>query len=473
MLPIVAIVGRPNVGKSTLYNVLTRTRDAIVADQPGVTRDRQYGVCRMSRSPFIVVDTGGLLDETSQTHIASHIKRQANAAIEEADLVLFILDAKAGLHPLDRDIAKQLRTQNKIVLLVANKVDGQEINDVLSEATRLGFPEVHTISAAHQRGIAPLLDTVASKLGFAEIDETLDADDAATADLPKHCRVAFIGRPNVGKSTLVNRLMNEERVLAFDQPGTTRDSIYIPLERGGKQYTLIDTAGIRRKAKVDEALEKFSIIKALQAIEVAHVVVVLLDATAGVTEQDSTVIGHALEAGRSIIIAINKWDGLERSDRSRVEHEMDFRLSFISFAKRVPISALHGSGLGELLKAVDHAYLASIKEFSASELTEALNIAFEKAQPPLIRGHAAKLRYAHQGGRRPPRVVMHGSRLTKLPESYKRYLENFLRERYKLVGTPIRLEFKDGDNPFKDKKNVLTTRQVQKKRRLMRHVKHR
>jgi GTPase len=462
ILPVVAIVGRVNVGKSTLYNALTKTRDAIVSDMPGVTRDRQYGVCRNGEREFIVVDTGGLGEPDSE--LAEYVGKQARIAIEEADVVVFLVDARAGMLPDDFELARELRKTTKPVLLVANKTDGLDPNRVQAEVSELGMPEYYQIAAAHFRGVTDLTDEIIAHLPDRFIDEN------ATEDEDK-IRVAIVGRPNVGKSTLVNRLLGEERVLAFDRPGTTRDSIEVEVTRDGQAFTLIDTAGIRRRPRVSEAVEKFSVIKALQSIEHANVAIVMIDAQQGVSEQDNAIIGHVLDSGRALILALNKWDGLERHERTHVESELDRRLDYIPWAIRVPISALHGSGLGELTKALKRAHRSATKAFSASELTETVNRAFEAYQPPLVNGRTAKLRYCHQGGRNPPRVVIHGNRLGTLPDAYKRYLENYIRDKFKLVGTPIRLETRDGVNPFEGKKNELTDRQIQKKRRLMRHSK--
>ncbi len=463
MLPAVALVGRPNVGKSTLYNVLTRTRDAIVSDMPGVTRDRLYGVCRLAERPMVVVDTAGLTE--SEDVLAKGMAGQSWAAIAESDVVCLVVDARDGLLPDDREIVQRIRALGKRMVLVINKTDGLDPLDAQAEFSPLGIEATIGISAAHQRGITELLQAVLERLPPVETASE-EAPD------PKTIRLAIVGRPNVGKSTLVNRLLGEERVLAMDMPGTTRDAIRVPVERDGQKFLLIDTAGIRRKARVEEAVEKFSVIKALQAIEEANVVVVVLDAQQSYTEQDAHILGHVLESGRALVLAINKWDGLSVRERTQVKQRLDWGLDFAAFAKRIPISALHGSGLGELMAAVNLAHRSAMREFNTKELTEAINAAFEAYQPPLVRGRVAKLRYAHQGGRNPPRVVIHGSRLASLPDSYKRYLENYLRKRYRLSGTPVFLEFREGENPFAGRRNELTERQVRKRRRMLRHVKH-
>lgn len=462
ILPVVAIVGRVNVGKSTLYNALTKTRDAIVSDMPGVTRDRQYGVCRHGSRHFLVIDTGGMGEPDSE--LAEYVGRQARLAIDEADVVVFLVDARAGMLPDDFELARELRRAKAPVLLVANKTDGIDPNRVQAEISELGLPEFYQIAAAHNRGVTDLTDEIIAHLPEPVRDENAEVDD-------NKIRVAIVGRPNVGKSTLVNRLLGEERVLAYDRPGTTRDSIEVEVVRDDQAFTLIDTAGIRRRPKVHEAVEKFSVIKALQSIEHANVAVVMIDAKQGVSEQDNAIIGHVLDAGRALILALNKWDGLERHERTAVENELDRRLDYVPWAIKVPISALHGSGLGELTKALKRAHRSATRAFTPSDLTESINKAFDAYQPPLVNGRTAKFRYCHQGGRNPPRIVIHGNRLSTLPESYKRYLENFIRDRYRMIGTPIRLELRDGVNPFEGKKNVLTDRQVQKKRRLLRFSK--
>lgn len=462
ILPVVAIVGRVNVGKSTLYNAMTKTRDAIVSDMPGVTRDRQYGVCRHGVRHFVIVDTGGLGEPDSE--LAEYVGKQARVAVEEADVVVFLVDARAGMLPDDFELARELRRSHKPVMLVANKTDGIDPNRVQADISELGLPDFYQIAAAHNRGVTDLVEEI-----IAHLPEPLINLDALEDD--QKIRIAIVGRPNVGKSTLVNRLLGEDRVLAYDKPGTTRDSIEVEVTRDGQSFTLIDTAGIRRRPKVSEAVEKFSVIKALQSIEHANVVVVMIDAQQGVSEQDNAIIGHVLDAGRALILALNKWDGLERHERTAVERELERRLDYVPWAIQVPISALHGSGLGELTKAFKRAHRSATKVFSASDLTESINKAFEAYQPPLVNGRTAKLRYSHQGGRNPPRIVIHGNRLGTLPDAYKRYLENFIRDRYKLIGTPIKLELRDGANPFEGKKNPLSDRQIQKKRRLIRNAK--
>jgi GTP-binding protein len=463
MLPLVALVGRPNVGKSTLFNALTRTRDALVHDQPGVTRDRHYGVCRPEdQRHFAVVDTGGIAGEDEG--LAGATTRQARAAAEEADLVLFIVDGREGASRLDDDILAWLRKTARPTFLVVNKTDGLDSHAALNEFARYGFSDVIAVSSAHRQGIDELIEQVLAKLPE-------DGDAAQLDNDPSRIRVAFIGRPNVGKSTLVNRLLGEERMIASDIPGTTRDSVAIDMERDGRLYRLIDTAGLRRKSRVDEAVEKFSIIKTLHAIEQCQVAVVMLDATEGVTDQDASVLGYALDAGRALVIAINKWDGLSDYQRQQTESLLSRKLAFVSWAEAVRISATHGSGLRELFAAVHRAHASATHEFSTSEVTQAMEVAYEANPPPVVRGHVAKLRYAHPAASNPPTFVIHGTRLRTLTDSYKRYLENFFRKRFKLVGTPVRFIFKEGSNPYEGKKNVLSEKQIAKRRRLIRHVK--
>lgn len=463
MLPIVALVGRPNVGKSTLFNALTRTRDALVHDQPGVTRDRNYGMCRLDpERPFVLVDTGGIagVDEG----LAGATARQSRAAAEEADLILFIVDGREGASSLDDDILAWLRRAAKPVLLVVNKTDGIDAQAALAEFARYGLRDAIGVSSAHRTGIDRLLERVYALLPTQGAGEQLDEE-------PRRIRVAFIGRPNVGKSTLVNRLLGEERMIASEVPGTTRDSIAVDLERDGRKYRLIDTAGIRRKSKVDEAVEKFSVVKTLQAIEQCQVAVVMIDASEGVTDQDASVLGAVLDAGRALVVAANKWDGQTEYQRGQVEGLLMRKLAFVEWAEKVRISAKHGSGLRELFGAIHRAHASATRTFSTSEVTRALETAYESNPPPSVRGHPPKLRFAHPGGENPPTFVVHGTRLKTLSESYRRYLENFFRKRFQLVGTPVRFVFKEGENPYKDKKNVLTERQVQRKKRLLRHVK--
>jgi GTP-binding protein len=461
MLPVVALVGRPNVGKSTLFNVLTRTRDALVHDLPGVTRDRHYGVCRLAATPFVVVDTGGLVEDAEG--LDAHTARQAELAIDEADVVLFIVDARDGLLPTDRAILDRLRRSAKPMLLIVNKVDGLDEQVALAEFAALGLASALPMSAAHGRGVTPLLAALEALLPKTESDPLAEAPDEGI-------RVAILGRPNAGKSTLVNRLLGEERVIASDVPGTTRDSIRIALERDGRRYTLIDTAGVRRRARIEDALEKFSVIKSLQSVDAAHVTVLMLDAREGVADQDTALIGHVLESGRALVIAVNKWDGLDAYQREQCVASLSRKLDFAPWARQVFISALHGSGIGELMKAIDRAYASANRTFTSSELTRAVETAYRAYQPPLVRGHTPKLKFAHPGGTNPPTIVIHGARTRHIADSYRRYLENFFRKRYRLEGTPIRIEFRDGDNPFAGRRNELTEGQQRRRTRMIRNA---
>ncbi|MHB8474049.1 MAG: ribosome biogenesis GTPase Der [Gammaproteobacteria bacterium] len=462
MLPVIALVGRPNVGKSTLFNSLTRSRDALVADQPGLTRDRQYGIGQIGPRPYLVIDTGGL--SSDQDGIDALMAQQAMVAVREADVVLLLVDARAGLSSADETIAAQLRRQARQLYLVVNKTEGMDSARATLDFHSLGV-EPLPISAAHGHNVAALLERVLEAL---PVDADVPTDAAAATE---GIRVAVLGRPNVGKSTLVNRLLGEERVLTFDQPGTTRDSIFIPFERDGQAYTLIDTAGVRRRSRVDEGIEKFSVIKTLQAIEAAHVVIMVLDASEGITEQDAHLLGHALESGRALVLAVNKWDGLESDQRTLIKRELDVKLPFLDFAETHFISALHGSGVGPMFKAVQSAYSAATMKLSTPQLTRALLEAVISHQPPLVRGRRIKLRYAHQGGSNPPLIVIHGNQTEYVPKDYSRYLAKYFRELFKLAGTPVRIEYKSGSNPYEGRKNVLTPRQREKRRRLMRHAK--
>ncbi|MGK2925827.1 MAG: ribosome biogenesis GTPase Der [Lysobacterales bacterium] len=455
-LPVVAIVGRPNVGKSTLFNALTRTRDALVADIPGVTRDRQYGISRVGRSPCLLVDTGGLVSQAEGIDYLT--ARQVHHAIEESQLVLFVVSARDGLMGEDEEIAAVLRRASRPVLLVANKVDGMDEDTALADFASLGMGDPFGVAASHRRGLDELMTAVDGMLPEPFEEEAEEDDDCL--------RLAVVGRPNVGKSTLVNRLLGEERVLTFDQPGTTRDTISTLLERDGQRYELIDTAGVRRKSKIADTVERFSTIKALQAIEHAHVVVLMLDAREGLTDQDTTLLGHVLNEGRALVIALNKWDGLDPEHRKVVRSELERKLTFVDWAQRVTLSALHGSGLQELLDAVQRAWRSARADLSTPELTRVLKAAFDAHQPPMKQGRTAKLRYAHAGGKLPPRIVIHGSRTDTIPDAYRRYLANRFIQHFKLKGTPLLVEFRDSDNPYRDRKNKLSPRQMEKRRRL-------
>jgi GTP-binding protein len=463
MLPVIALVGRPNVGKSTLFNYLTRTREALVADFPGLTRDRQYGRVKHGIRPCLVVDTGGIADDAQG--IEGFSKKQVQIALEEADVVLFMVDAREGLSASDSVIAEQLRKLAKPIILVTNKVDGIDANLAAVDFYALALGEPVQIAASHGRGIPELLERVNQLLPSA-------ADLVDDEGERKGVGIAIVGRPNVGKSTLVNRLLGEERVIVYDQPGTTRDSIYIPFERNGKQFTLIDTAGMRRRSKIAETIEKFSVIKSLQAIEKAHVVIYLIDASEGVTDQDAHLLGLVLEAGRALIIGLNKWDGLTQAQKDTVKRQLEIKLTFLEFAEKHPISALHGSGVGKLFDMVNSLYDSAMINMSTPVLTRLLKEATDAHQPPLINNRRIKLKYAHQGGRNPPVVIVHGVQTDALPISYKRYLTNYYREKLKLAGTPIRLEFKSTANPFgEQKKKKPVDWEVQRRERLLKRVK--
>ncbi|MGD8642714.1 MAG: ribosome biogenesis GTPase Der [Chromatiales bacterium] len=460
MIPVVALVGRPNVGKSTLFNQLTRSRDALVADMPGLTRDRLYGIARADGHELVVVDTGGLSGERDGIDVP--MATQTLRAIDEASHVVFLVDGRAGLSAADEAIAEQLRARGKSVLLAVNKTDGVDPDQACAEFHSLGLGSPIPIAASHGRGIGGLLQAIVADLPQPQARASQDDEGI---------RIAFIGRPNVGKSTLVNRILGEERVVAFDQPGTTRDSIEIPFERDGRRYTLIDTAGVRRRARVREAVEKFSVVKALQAIESADVVIAVLDAREGIAEQDAHLLGFVLEAGRALVIAINKWDGLDADARQQVHRELDLKLGFLGFAERYFISALHGTAVGDLFPAIGRAYASACREVNTSELTRLLEQAVQAHQPPAVQGRRIKLRYAHQGGHRPPKIIIHGNQTQRLPRTYKRYLSNYFREALDLIGTPLRMEFKTGDNPYAGRRNTLTPRQQRKRERLKRFTK--
>ena len=492
MTPVVALVGRPNVGKSTLFNRLTRSRDALVADFPGLTRDRKYGQAKVGEMEFIAIDTGGI--DGTEEGIELKMAEQSLLAIEESDVVLFLVDARAGVTPGDIVIANHLRRQQKKVFLVANKTDGIDADLVVGDFYELGFGgEIYQIAAAHGRGVhslleyalAPYLEVLQQRDGEAddedewndawdelevsELDEENDEEEQPFADLP--IKFAIVGRPNVGKSTLTNRMLGEERVIVFDMPGTTRDSIYIPMARDEQQYIIIDTAGVRKKKKIYETVEKFSVVKTLQAIEDANVVILVVDAREGISDQDLSLLGFILHTGRSIVIAVNKWDGLEQDVKEEIKQELDRRLGFVDFARIHFISALHGSGVGHLFESIQEAYQSATRRIGTSILTKIMNMAQDDHQPPLVRGRRVKLKYAHAGGYNPPRIIIHGNQVKDLPDSYKRYLMNYYRKSLKIMGTPIHIDFQEGENPFEGKKNKLTQSQIRKRRRMIKFVK--
>jgi len=464
MLPVIALVGRPNVGKSTLFNRLTRSRDALVADLPGLTRDRKYGEGRMGERDYIVVDTGGISGD--ETGIDTVMAAQSLQAIDEADIVLFLVDARAGLNPADEMIADHLRRREKKCYLVVNKTDGLDEDVARSDFFTMGLGDPLCIAAAHGRGVRQLIDMTLDEAGVPLPDP--DAEEEESED---EIKIAIVGRPNVGKSTLVNRMLGEERVVVFDHAGTTRDSIYIPYERDEQLYTLIDTAGVRRRRQVTEAVEKFSVIKTLQAINDANVVIAVIDARDGVTEQDLHMLGFVIDSGRALVVALNKWDGMSPDDRDKVKGQVERRLEFASFARFHFISAKHGTGVGDLYRSVNEAYGFAFKKWSTNALTKLLEDVVADHQPPVVKNRRIKLRYAHQGGSNPPIIVVHGNQTDSLPGSYKRYLENRFLKVLKVRGTPLRFEFRTGDNPFSGNVNRLTPRQLAKKERNRQHIK--
>lgn len=458
MLPVIAIIGRPNVGKSTLFNRLTRTRDALVGNMPGLTRDRQYGEGIFDDKRFILVDTGGLdiaLEKTdfgkqkftSIENITDLAAGQVWQAVEEADAILFLLDARAGLMPSDRNIASLLRSRGKNVHLAVNKIDGLDEETALTDFYSLGMGEIYPISAEHNLGMENLLSILWNSLPAEKrfVQEAETDEDITEKDVIK---VALIGRPNVGKSTLTNRVLGEERVIVCDEPGTTRDSIFVPFQRNGQEYILIDTAGVRKQSRIDDKIEKFSVIKTLQAIAASDVVVMLIDARTGLVEQDMWLLGFVIDAGKALVLAVNKWDNLPSAQRALVHKELERRLSFADFAKTHFISALHGTGVGDLFASIKAAYKSAIRKLSTPELTHILEEAVAAHEPPLVKGRRIKMRYAHSGGRKPPVIIIHGNQLKEVSQDYKRYLEGFFRASLHLTGTPVRIEFKHGRNPY-------------------------
>ncbi|MEL7310151.1 MAG: ribosome biogenesis GTPase Der [Pseudomonadota bacterium] len=460
MLPVVALVGRPNVGKSTLFNRLTKTRDALVADYAGLTRDRQYGFGKVGPRPYLVVDTGGLAG--AQDGVESLMQSQAMAAIDEADVVVFLVDARQGVLTGDHEIAAMLRKQTDQLVLAVNKAEGLESESAAADFYALGLGDPAIISAAHGDRVSALMEHVL---------DLCPAEDDSPEQPTQGITVSVIGRPNVGKSTLINRLLGEDRLVAFDRPGTTRDSVSVPFESGGKHYTLVDTAGVRRRGRVREAIEKFSIIKTLQSLESSNVAIVVLDAREGVTDQDVSLLSLVIERGKALVLTVNKWDGLD-ADRRRALHDgLERKLGFTEFAPRHFISALHGSGVGKLMREVDRVHAAACRDLPTAALTESLEAATTAHPPPLTRGRRPRLRYAHQGGRNPPVIVIHGNQAERLAAAYRRYLINHFRKRFDLKGTPVRLQLKSGKNPFEGRRNKLTPRQEAKRKRLMKHVK--
>ncbi|EWH09552.1 GTP-binding protein Der [Catenovulum agarivorans DS-2] len=495
MMPVVALVGRPNVGKSTLFNRFTRSRDALVANFPGLTRDRQYGQAAYGRYQFIVIDTGGITGD--EQGIDAEMAQQSMQAIEEADIVMFLVDARDGVCAADQLLADHLRRLTKPVYLVANKTDGIDADSATAEFYSLALGPVYQIAAAHGRGVSALLDLTFEPIlaefpdavveQEAEVDDTDDldyeallakeraqeaeAEEQAPDEYADKIKLAIVGKPNVGKSTLTNRILGEDRVIVYDMPGTTRDSIYIPMERDGQEYVLIDTAGVRRRKKVNETVEKFSVIKTLKAIEDAHVVLIVIDAREGLSDQDLSLLGFTLNAGRSIVLAVNKWDGLDTDVKDRIKSEIDRRLGFLDFARLHFISALHGTGVGHLFESVTEAFESATRKLSTALLTRIMEAAQDDHQPPLVKGRRVKLKYAHAGGHNPPIIVIHGNQVDDLPDSYKRYLMNYYRKALDMMGTPIRIEFREGGNPYAGRRNKLTLSQVRNRRRMMKYYK--
>ena len=464
LLPVVAIVGRPNVGKSTLFNCLTRTRDALVADEPGLTRDRQYGIARTGsdNGAYVIIDTGGLTDDTDSMALA--ISTQALRAVEESDAVIFLVDGRQGLTAADEEIATKLRSTGKIVTTAVNKTEGLDADIATGEFYALGLSAPCPISAAHHRGIQTLVDVVLAPIA---------PPSQAPRDENDGVSVAIVGRPNVGKSTLINHLLGEDRLVAHDTPGTTRDSVRVPFRHGAKRYTLIDTAGIRRRGRVSEKVEKFSVIKSLQAIAAADVVIVVVDGGEGITDQDAGLLGLVLDAGRALTIAVNKWDCVHASDKGLARSNVARKLTFLDYATVHYTSALKGTGLRRLFVSIDQAWNSASRKMATSELNGVLAKALERNPPPVVRGRRMKLRYAHQGGTSPPLIVIHGNQTAQVPANYRRYLMRVFRETLRLHGTPIQLEFKSGENPYKGRRNTLTPRQERKRKRLIKHTKRR
>jgi GTP-binding protein len=442
MKPVIAIVGRPNVGKSTLFNRLTRSRDALVADFAGLTRDRHYGNGRMGEREFICIDTGGF-EPVAKTGILAEMAKQTKQAVVEADVVIFLVDARLGMAPQDRVIADFLRKTGRPVILAVNKAEGMAYTTVTADFYELGLGEPIAISSAHGDGVRAMIDEALDALGISDEPEEDDKTD-------KPMRIAVVGRPNVGKSTFINTLIGEERVIAFDMPGTTRDAIDVPFTRNGKPYVMIDTAGLRKRGKVFEAIEKFSVVKTLQAIADANVVILMLDAQQDISEQDAHIAGFIVDAGRALVLAVNKWDGMDDYEKERARTDIARKLRFLDFANVHPISAIKGFGIKELFKDVDAAYAAAMSKLPTPKLTRILEEAVEFQQPKRVGMSRPKMRYAHQGGSNPPIVVIHGNALSGVTDSYRRYLEGRFREAFKLRGTPLRLEFKTGQNPFVD-----------------------
>ena len=463
MTAIIAIVGRPNVGKSTLFNRITHSRNALVADRPGVTRDRQYAYGHHRERNFVLIDTGGLEQQrNAEQSMSARVSEQSMRAIEEADAVLWLVDGRSGLTTADEVLAAQLRPLSSNLFLIVNKTEGLETAIVCADFHALGVGQPLAISAARGDGVDSLLDEVLAQLPVSETD-SISQDEGL--------RVCIIGRPNVGKSTLVNRMLGEDRMLTFDQPGTTRDSVAVPFQRRDRHYILIDTAGVRRRARITDVVEKYSVIKTLKAVDMAQIIVIVIDAHESVSDQDLNLLGIAADSGKSLIIAVNKWDGMEDDQKNRIRDQLDRKLDFVNYACIHFISALHGTGVGKLFDLIDQVGKSQAMLVKSSAVTDMLHELVELHPPPLVRGRRIKLRYAHIGGHNPLRIIVHGNQTEHVPVNYRRYLSNKLRERLQLFGTPVLVEFKHGDNPFKGRVNVLNKRQIEKRRRLMKHVK--
>ena len=466
MLPVIALIGSPNVGKSTLFNRLTKSRDAIVADFPGLTRDRQYGYGRIGSIPYLVIDTGGITGD--EEGINELMMQQTSEAIKEADVLIVMVDGRAGPSASDQHIIEITRKHSNKIWFVVNKAEGLDLDIAVSEFQNFGFSRTFAISASHGDQVTSMMDEVLRPF----IDEADHQDiENSSNDENKSLSIAIIGRPNVGKSTLINRLIGEDRLVVYDQPGTTRDTIKIDIQEDDENITLYDTAGVRRKARVRQNIEKFSVIKSMHAIEKCNVVFAVIDASEGITEQDISLMGLSIDRGRALVLLLNKWDGLDKEQKKNINNQIDRRLPFLDFADKHAISALHGTGVGNLLRAAKKAYRAATRNISTNLLTSELEDAVIEHAPPLVRGRRIRLRYAHQGGKNPPTIVVHGNQTERLPLAYKRYLMNRFRKRFKLQGTPVRLVFKTSDNPYKGRRNKLTPRQTRKKKRLMKFTK--
>ena len=465
MTPVLALVGRPNVGKSTLFNRLTRTRDALVANQPGLTRDRQYGQTKMGPTPAIVIDTAGITG--GEEGIDAAMAEQSWTAVLECDECLFMVDAKEGLSPIDLELAQRLRREGKNVHVVVNKIDRVNMDVLEAEFSEMGFSSMYHIAASHGRGVSAMIQSILESY----VQPVSDDADGEAEQEDKGIKVAVVGRPNVGKSTLINRFLGEDRVVTFDAPGTTRDSIYLPYESKGQRFTLIDTAGVRRRGKVKATVEKFSVVKSLQAMNDAHVVILVVDAREGIVDQDLHLLKYCLDVGRALVIAVNKWDGMTPDQRDTVKQTLGRRLNFIDWADIHFISALHGTGVGHLQQSVKVAFASATIKPASNALTQLLEAAVMAHQPPLVKGRRIKLRYAHLGGSCPPRIVIHGNQTSEVPGAYTKYLQNYFIAQLKLKGTPIFIEYRTGSNPFEGKKNNLTPRQQRKRQRMMKFYK--